>query len=132
MGTEVSRTYVGYLGTSLPGARLDDLSRPRRRGLGRKHSAVELKLSHRDPFQRLPRSGGTNRLKAAPSKGSPSCQLADVNLWFADVCPTRAQCLAGALRRQEPWGVWGGPIFEHGVIVIHQKPPGRPATYARC
>ena len=26
-------------------------------------------------------------------------------------CPVRAECLAGALERREPWGVWGGELF---------------------
>ena len=25
-----------------------------------------------------------------------------------------AECLAGAIERAEPWGVWGGEIFERG------------------
>ena len=29
-------------------------------------------------------------------------------------CPMRVECLAGALERHEPWGVWGGEIFEKG------------------
>src|SRR5262245_47159880 len=30
-------------------------------------------------------------------------------------CPARAGCLAGALERREPWGVWGGDLFLRGV-----------------
>lgn len=48
------------------------------------------------------------------------CQQNDPELWFAErpadvelaktlcgSCPLAQQCLAGALRRREPWGVWG-------------------------
>ena len=76
------------------------------------------------------------------SRRSPSdlpCQVQDPDLWFggspgelemakafcAD-CPVRAACLAGALRRREPCGVWGGEIFEHGRIVPRKRPRGRP------
>lgn len=49
------------------------------------------------------------------------CHDNDAELWFAETpegvefakalcgtCPARAECLAGALDRREPWGVWGG------------------------
>ena len=45
-------------------------------------------------------------------------------------CPMRARCLEGALSRQEPWGVWGGEIFEDGRIVAAKRSPGRPRTAA--
>ncbi|MEV0649747.1 WhiB family transcriptional regulator [Phytomonospora sp. NPDC050363] len=67
------------------------------------------------------------------------CRQNDADLWFAETpteleyakslcgdCPVRVECLAGALERQEPWGVWGGEIFERGVIVARKRPRGRP------
>jgi WhiB family redox-sensing transcriptional regulator len=42
-------------------------------------------------------------------------------------CPLRDACLAGAVERAEPWGVWGGEIFERGRIVGTKRPRGRPA-----
>jgi WhiB family transcriptional regulator, redox-sensing transcriptional regulator len=41
-------------------------------------------------------------------------------------CPARAACLAGALKRREPWGVWGGELFLRGAIVPRKRPRGRP------
>ncbi len=41
-------------------------------------------------------------------------------------CPIRATCLAGAMERREPWGVWGGQLFVQGVIVARKRPRGRP------
>jgi WhiB family redox-sensing transcriptional regulator len=41
-------------------------------------------------------------------------------------CPVRAECLAGALERREPWGVWGGELFIQGVVVARKRPRGRP------
>jgi WhiB family transcriptional regulator, redox-sensing transcriptional regulator len=41
-------------------------------------------------------------------------------------CPARAICLAGALKRREPWGVWGGEFFLRGAIVPRKRPRGRP------
>jgi WhiB family redox-sensing transcriptional regulator len=67
------------------------------------------------------------------------CQANNPDLWFAESpvelerakalcadCPVRAQCLAGALERHEPWGVWGGEIFERGVVIARKRPRGRP------
>ena len=41
-------------------------------------------------------------------------------------CPARMDCLAGALGRSEPWGIWGGELLIHGVIVPRKRPRGRP------
>jgi WhiB family redox-sensing transcriptional regulator len=67
------------------------------------------------------------------------CLEYDAALWFAESpadvefaktlcggCPVRAQCLAGALDRKEPWGVWGGELFVQGAIVAVKRPRGRP------
>jgi WhiB family redox-sensing transcriptional regulator len=67
------------------------------------------------------------------------CRRYDPELFFAerpeDVeyakslcadCPVRAQCLAGAIERAEPWGVWGGEVFVRGVVVPRKRPRGRP------
>ena len=67
------------------------------------------------------------------------CRRFDPDLWFSDApaqlelakslcsdCPVRVECLAGALERAEPWGVWGGEIFEHGTVVPRKRPRGRP------
>ena len=67
------------------------------------------------------------------------CRVQDPDLWFADVpsdleraksfchdCPARLACLAGALERREPWGVWGGQIFERGEVIARKRPRGRP------
>lgn len=72
------------------------------------------------------------------------CHAGDPDLWFADApadleraktlcvgCPVRRQCLAAALERAEPWGVWGGEIFERGSIVGHKRPRGRPRKEVR-
>lgn len=76
------------------------------------------------------------------SKNGPDglpCQVEDPELWFAESpihlerakslcqeCPVRAACLAGALERREPWGVWGGEIFDRGVVLARKRPRGRP------
>jgi WhiB family transcriptional regulator, redox-sensing transcriptional regulator len=64
------------------------------------------------------------------------------DLWFAEnprdldqakslcaECPIKAECLAGALSRGEPWGVWGGEIFERGAVVARKRPRGRPRKH---
>jgi WhiB family redox-sensing transcriptional regulator len=67
------------------------------------------------------------------------CRTNNPDLWFADApaeletakafcvsCPVAAECLAGALARHEPWGVWGGEIFERGAVIARKRPRGRP------
>jgi len=67
------------------------------------------------------------------------CRKFDPDLWFSDSpaqlelakamcsdCPVRVECLAGAIERNEPWGVWGGEIFERGAVVPRKRPRGRP------
>ncbi|MFC4560440.1 WhiB family transcriptional regulator [Nocardiopsis mangrovi] len=41
-------------------------------------------------------------------------------------CPVREQCLADALERREPWGVWGGELLVAGQVVARKRPRGRP------
>jgi WhiB family transcriptional regulator, redox-sensing transcriptional regulator len=41
-------------------------------------------------------------------------------------CRARLACLAGALERGEPWGVWGGELLLRGSIVPRKRPRGRP------
>lgn len=44
-------------------------------------------------------------------------------------CPIRPACLAGALDRSEPWGVWGGQLVVQGVVVPRKRPRGRPRKH---
>jgi WhiB family redox-sensing transcriptional regulator len=41
-------------------------------------------------------------------------------------CRARMACLAGALGRREPWGIWGGELLVGGAIVPCKCPRGRP------
>lgn len=67
------------------------------------------------------------------------CRQHPADLWFAETphdveaakalcaaCPIREHCLAGALERAEPWGVWGGQLLLSGVVVARKRPRGRP------
>jgi WhiB family redox-sensing transcriptional regulator len=93
----------------------------------------------------LPRTGGLlprrprKPLSPAPERRPLPCRVEDPELWFAESpaqlelakvlctdCPMRAACLAGALDRAEPWGVWGGEIFDRGVVIARKRPRGRP------
>jgi hypothetical protein len=46
-------------------------------------------------------------------------------------CNLADDCLAGALDRAEPWGVWGGELLENGRIVANKRPRGRPPKHPR-
>jgi WhiB family redox-sensing transcriptional regulator len=76
---------------------------------------------------------------AAPVRRPLPCRVENPDLWFAESpdqlelaksfcadCPVRDACLAGALDRAEPWGVWGGEIFERGAVIARKRPRGRP------
>ena len=47
------------------------------------------------------------------------------------LCPLQAECLAGALEREEPWGVWGGELLSGGRIIANKRPCGRPPKNPR-
>jgi WhiB family redox-sensing transcriptional regulator len=42
------------------------------------------------------------------------------------LCPVQEACLAGAISRREPWGVWGGQLFFNGKILAQKRKRGRP------
>ena len=46
-------------------------------------------------------------------------------------CVARPHCLAGALARREPCGVWGGEIFVDGEPVADKRRRGRPPRVPR-
>lgn len=47
-------------------------------------------------------------------------------------CPLRIECLARALERAEPWGVWGGELLDGGRIVVVKRPRGRPPKHGHA
>ena len=97
--------------------------------------------------------GGSGQWPPAPAAATPHdrsafdrmvaglvpCRNNDPELWFAEQtarveqakalcreCPLIEGCLAGAVERAEPWGVWGGEVFVDGVVVAVKRGRGRP------
>jgi WhiB family redox-sensing transcriptional regulator len=83
----------------------------------------------------------TTSIVDLPTAGTDTpCRTSDdPDLWFAErtadveaakaacgPCPLREACLAGALERAEPWGVWGGQVFVDGEVVAVKRGRGRP------
>lgn len=81
----------------------------------------------------------TALLAAIPDQAGLPCQENPADLWFAELpheveqakalcqaCPLRQECLAGALERREPWGVWGGQLVLQSTVVPRKRPRGRP------
>jgi len=79
---------------------------------------------------------------AEPLPESLPCRRVDPETFFAEApadveaakalcldCPVREACLAGAVERREPWGVWGGELFIAGVVVARKRPRGRPRKH---
>lgn len=75
----------------------------------------------------------------SPTPDDLPCRQHPADLWFAELphevelakelcggCPIRSACLAEALRREEPWGVWGGQLVLQGRVVARKRPRGRP------
>lgn len=78
-------------------------------------------------------------LDTRPARTGLPCQENPADLWFAELpeeveqakalcqtCPLRQECLTGALKRREPWGVWGGQLVLQGSVVPRKRPRGRP------
>ena len=79
-----------------------------------------------------PAMPGAGKARALPCAGDPDLFFAespdDVELAksLCSDCPVRLACLAGAVQRREPWGVWGGELFIRGEIVPRKRGRGRP------
>src|SRR5690606_36273324 len=103
------------------------------------------------PHPRFDRSRALGRADASAPVDGPSaseerqrgeeirCLAGDPETWFAESpevlehakslcgpCPLREMCLQGALERGEPWGVWGGEIFDRGRVIPPKRTAGRP------
>ncbi|WP_425954900.1 WhiB family transcriptional regulator [Xylanimonas sp. McL0601] len=92
------------------------------------------------PHQPLPVGEDVDRAAFdAVMNGVLPCRTHDPELWFAEhsaqveeakalcrTCPLMEGCLAGAIERAEPWGVWGGEVFVDGVVVARKRGRGRP------
>lgn len=93
--------------------------------------------------QSWPLSAQTDVLTQLDERDLAPCQESeDPDLWFAErqadvefaktlcrTCPVREACLAGALAREEPWGVWGGEVFIGGQVVATKRGRGRPRKH---
>jgi WhiB family redox-sensing transcriptional regulator len=89
---------------------------------------------------RIPRAPKAPPVAALnPDAHGLPCELNGGEMWFAEspselerakalclACPVRTACLAGAVERREPAGVWGGEIFDNGKILPRKRPRGRP------
>lgn len=84
------------------------------------------------------RPTGTRRLRCVSAAPELPCRR-EPELFFAEDpqdlrqakalcrgCPMRAACLAGALQRGEPCGVWGGELLLNGAVIADKRPRGRP------
>ncbi len=83
----------------------------------------------------------TSLLREAADVGAALPCANNPHLWFSErpddlelakagcrSCPLRGPCLAGAVERAEPCGVWGGEIIQRGRVLAVKRPPGRPPT----
>ena len=50
---------------------------------------------------------------------------------FCGGCTVRAECLASAVARREPWGVWGGELLVNGKVIANKRKRGRPPKRVR-
>ena len=98
---------------------------------GTRHSADDVDLLQVTDFDAA--------CKLVPRGTELPCHTVGPDLWFAEspadveaakalcsTCPLRTACLASALERGEPWGVWGGQLVVAGEVVAKKRPRGRP------
>jgi WhiB family transcriptional regulator, redox-sensing transcriptional regulator len=57
----------------------------------------------------------------------PDIELAKL---ICSSCELAVPCLAGALARREPAGVWGGQLFADGQVIARKRKRGRPPKSA--
>ena len=50
---------------------------------------------------------------------------------FCQGCFVREACLASAVARREPWGVWGGELLVNGKVIANKRKRGRPPKVVR-
>ncbi len=67
--------------------------------------------------------GGTSMTDLFFSDEIPAIRAAKA---ICATCPLAVACLAGAVERREPWGVWGGQLFKDGKVLAVKRPRGRP------
>jgi WhiB family transcriptional regulator, redox-sensing transcriptional regulator len=114
---------------------------------GQQERPAGARLLPRAPRAARPRSAyarvtGPSPLWPAADPAELPCRN-DPELFFAEapgdvrlakelcgLCPVRRACLAGALERGEPCGVWGGELFLRGVIIAEKRARGRPPKSA--
>lgn len=102
-------------------------------------STATLRVTCRPTFRSGPATSVPTVADVEPPSLRLPCRVDDPDLWFAESpaqleqakalcadCPIRRSCLAAALDRAEPWGVWGGEIFDQGVVIARKRPRGRP------
>ena len=84
-----------------------------------------------------PRSSSATRAAPTPRSSYTSLFFSEEPLDIARAkavsapCIARTQCLAAAIEREEPCGVWGGEIFVDGVPVAEKHRRGRPPRIPR-
>jgi WhiB family redox-sensing transcriptional regulator len=89
-------------------------------------SCAETREKHVQALAHLLRD--IHEVKSSTAQPVP-CTAGESELWFSDLaaeidrakslcrgCPQREPCLAGALARREPQGVWGGEQFTRGRV----------------
>jgi WhiB family transcriptional regulator, redox-sensing transcriptional regulator len=97
-------------------------------GAGRKepmHPATYARPGHRQPL----RPAAVHQLPCSTDPELFSAESPDElrrARALCSACPIRAACLAGALQRGEPHGVWGGALFLRGAVAADKKPRARP------
>jgi WhiB family redox-sensing transcriptional regulator len=82
---------------------------------------LALEIDETTPVDPLTIADFDEAVKLIPSGTELPCHQVNPDLWFAESpadvetaktlcapCPLKTACLAGALERREPWGVWGG------------------------
>ncbi len=116
--------------TLSPEARPETTPAARPEGAEPEHAAAAPVLTRPQPWERRARCRDGNGTLTHLFFSEELIDIARAKA-ICSKCTVAEPCLAGALERVEPWGVWGGQLLANGQVVRNKRSRGRPPKKPR-